>query len=592
MNIKIKAKSAKNPLKGIHHRMSGNQARIQLALLGILAGILAGIAVNLFRFTVEFPFTLPFINLHHDDFESLSKFFHLGLPIGGCLIIGYILHSVDPRHRKMGVTHVIDKAQNEQGNLPVKNALLQFLCASLALLSGQSCGREGPAIHVGATTSSVLGKTLRLPNNSIRLLIACGSAAGISASFNTPIAGVIFSMEVIMMEYSTSAFIPVIISAVSGAVVTQILYGSSPVFEISRVQMNSLWEIPYVVLMGIILGFLAACFIWIQRYFMRFPSIDIRLRLLAVGVLTGIVALFIPEVMGTGYDTLNQALMGELGFTFLLIILISKILVTGTALGLGLPGGVIGPTLMIGGIAGGLMGILGDIAMSSHSASTTFYVLLGMCAMMGAVLQAPLAALTALIELSNNPNIILPSMLIIVVANLTTSELFGLQSIFQISLQQQGIKTPRSLTRMLNRYGVSPIMNAQVKVLDLKSTQEELEEIDAEEHEWLVLDTDDPMDMMTLVKTEDFKYYNQSLMAKKDDSSAQAKVEVLKLLKEIPNTTMLVPISIHSTLQEAMEILENCQLEKAYVYTPLAGSRLHVLGIISLSDIISFYKRT
>ena len=139
--------------------------------------------------------------------------------------------------------------------------------------------------------------------------------------------------------------------------------------------------------------------------------------------------------MGTGYDSLNDALQGQLGLSFLLVLLGVKLIVTALGLGLGLPGGLIGPSLMLGGLAGAAAGIVGEQFIPGSFSSGTFYVLIGMCAMMGATLQAPLAALMALLELSDNPNIILPAMLIIVVANITSSEIFKTRSVFHNTLE-------------------------------------------------------------------------------------------------------------------------------------------------------------
>ena len=191
--------------------------------------------------------------------------------------------------------------------------------------------------------------------------------------------------------------------------------------------------------------------------------------------------------MGTGYDIINAVLGGEIDWKFLLVLLACKLVPTAIVLGLGLPGGVIGPSLVLGGIAGAILGYFGNTIFSSHAASPSFYVLLGMCAMMGAVLQAPLAALMALLELSNNPELILPAMLIIVVANLTASEIFGLQSIFRINLAQQGILTPKTLGRILNRFSVNAVLSKDFFTVDattIRAGKVVLPEIEAQ---WVII---------------------------------------------------------------------------------------------------------
>ena len=540
--------------------------------MGLLSGILAGFVVNIFRFVLETPFPMLGISNNPDDFESLPGIMHFLLPVGGSMVIALILNITGEDNLHMGVTHVIEKVQNLKSSMPARNAVLQFICGALALLSGQSCGREGPAIHLGATSSSYLGQLFQLPHNANRIMIACGSAGAISASFNTPMAGVIFTMEVVMMEYSISGFIPVITAAVSGAVITQSLHGDSPVFLIPDMSMTTLWEIPYVILMGIVIGTLAAAFIAIQKYCLSFSSIDLRKRLIFAGLLTGGIAIFVPQIMGTGYDTLNEALQSNLGMSFLLLLLVAKLVITPITLGLGMPGGVIGPTIMIGGIAGAIMGNLGAMAASGFDANPSFYVLLGMCAMMGAVLQAPLAALMALLELSGNPNVILPAMLIIVVANLTSKEVFGFPSIFQVNLHQLGIKTPKTLSRLLNRYGVSSIMNTRIQTVKLSSPPADFSRLLEGEPQWIVLDNAE--DIKALVRPEVLAGLAPGSELKTDSLESKP----------------LAPISLHATLQEAMEILQEANLKYGYVYSPIGIGKSAVLGIISIDDIIDFYR--
>ena len=263
-----------------HQLLARGDAKIRLAILGVFVGISAGLIVCFFRFALSRD--IPFITggMEAENFESLPPLLRFFFPLTGCLLITVIFYLLKPAPDSISLSYVINKVQNFRGHLPVKNALGHFFGATLALLSGCSCGREGPAIHLGATSGSAIGYWLQLPHNSIRTLIACGSAAAISASFNTPISGVIFAMEVIMMEYAISSFIPVIIASVSAAVVTQILFGNEPVFDIASTRMNSLWEIPYVAMMGFVLALIATLFVSLLTCTARFRSYKQHARLL------------------------------------------------------------------------------------------------------------------------------------------------------------------------------------------------------------------------------------------------------------------------------------------------------------------------
>ena len=195
-------------------RVSSLDALRQLSMLSIPVGLLSGGVIIAFRLLVESSqgMLLPGGNI--ENYEGLDYLPRLLLPLAGGLIIGLIWQYLKQETRETGVVHVMERLAYHQGRLPFRNAVAQFFGAALSIFSGHSVGREGPSVHLGATSGSQIGEWLRLPNNSLRTLASCGIAAAISASFNTPLAGVIFSMEVVMMEYSVVSFAPVILSAV------------------------------------------------------------------------------------------------------------------------------------------------------------------------------------------------------------------------------------------------------------------------------------------------------------------------------------------------------------------------------------------
>lgn len=577
-----------------HYRLSRNEGRLTLAALGLLSGLLAGVVANLFRLALETPFPALNIADHYDDFESLPDYVVFLLPIAGVLLLAFIIRLFPEKNRETGVAHVIDHVQNLRGRMPVRNACLQFLGSTVALLSGQSCGREGPGIHLGAASSSVLCQWLNLPNNATRLILACGAAASIGALFNTPIAGVIFAMEVILMEYTIAGFLPVILAAVSGAVVTQMIYGDQHVFSLPDVRMESLMEIPYIILMGLLIGLLAGIFIRLQQYALSFSGIRLYKRLILAGVITGAVAFWVPQIMGTGYDSLAMAVAGDYTLTMLAVILICKLLVTPIVLGLGIPGGFIGSTLMMGGIFGALMGTLGNLPFPAYQASADFYVLLGMCAMMGAVLQAPLAALMATLEISNNSNLILPAMLIIVVSNLTVSEGFGLESIYQIILRERGVKTPNNMSRLLHRYAVSSILKTGIPVINpaQEGWRDTLQKAETERVILQLPEKAQPEKQDTpavagkapgQVRIADRKQLASILSAYPEDSEA-----LLERLRQRSDAACRV--SLHATLQQALDAMQSNDTEYAYVHSPVSFGTERLLGFLGSDAIMAFYR--
>mgnify|MGYP005861904023 CR=1 FL=1 len=209
-----------------------------------------------------------------------------------------------------------------------------------------------------------------------------------------------------MLEYTIAGFLPIMLAAVSATALTQLFYGSALAFEVPPLHMHGLAEIPHVALTGVLMGVLAAGFIHALQYFSKLSrSRPIALRCTAGGLGVGLCALAVPQVMGIGYDTVTQALTGDIALGLMLAIVGFKLLASTWGIAMGLPGGLIGPTLVVGAAAGGAVGYLGGLVNPDAIATPALYALLGMGAMMGATLRAPLAALTAMLELTGNPAI-------------------------------------------------------------------------------------------------------------------------------------------------------------------------------------------
>ena len=241
-------------IRHFHFGLGKIDALPQLVILGLLSGLISGAVIELFRWVIEQPPTLWMPDGLAENFEGFDQLTRIVFILTGALLIGLLFTYFRDDKRKAGVAYVIERLHNHQGYLPLQNGILQFVGAAIAIISGQSVGREGPAVHLGATSSSLLGQWLKLPNNSLRTLVGCGTAAAIAASFNTPLAGVIFAMEVVMMEYTLAGFAPIIIASVTGAVIAQISHGQAPAFQIPEISMHSLWELPYIAFEGFVIG--------------------------------------------------------------------------------------------------------------------------------------------------------------------------------------------------------------------------------------------------------------------------------------------------------------------------------------------------
>ena len=584
----IRQQITENLIPVFRRKLSGVDALPQLAVLGLLSGIVTGGVILLFRLAIEWPLEHFLPGQGSESFEELDLLTRGLLPLAGALGLGLLLHKLALHDRKVGIVHIMERLNYHQGYISFRSAMVQFVSGVTTVITGQSAGREGPAVHLGAAFSSLLGQWMRLPNNSIRTLVACGCAAAISASFNTPISGVIFAMEVVMMEYTIAGFTPIILAAVSAAIVTQAVYGTEPAFSVPALTMNSLLEIPWILAIAVIIGIAAAGFIQLVDSMGRYHHRPVLLRIAVAGLLMVPFALVIPETMGIGYDTVSETIHGELGFWLLIGAGSAKLIITGLSIGLGMPSGVIGPTIFMGATLGGAMGLIGAQMFPDIASSVGFYAMLGMGAMMGAVLQAPLAALMALMELTRNPNIILPGMLMITTASLVTSEAFGKKSLFLTILKSQGLSYQNSpVIQALRRVSVGAIMERNILRTERALTLEEAKKALKSEPKWLLVEgSNGPTALLPAVDLARFL----------EDTEKQAAEEGTEIpesidLMEIPaNRRDVAPVQYQATLEEALQQFDSTQAEALYVQRHVAPMIQRVYGVVLQTDIESYYQ--
>jgi CIC family chloride channel protein len=561
----------------LRDRLAGGNSLPQLTLLGLLTGIIAGAVIVVFRWMVEIPlgYLLPG---NFENFEATSSIVHFGLPFAGAIVLGVIMQCVDKRHHATSIGHVIDRLENHQGRMPIGNVVTQFFGGATCLLSGQSVGREGPAVHLGAGSGSLLGQWLNLPANCLRPLAGCGVAAAIAACFNTPMAGVIFAMEVVIMEYTIAGFIPVTLAAVAGATITRLAFGSEIAFINAQSVMGNLRELPMMVLVGLVVAVFAASYIKLHgascRWALHRP---IAVRFALAGLFTGICALWIPQIMGVGYDTINSALTGEIGVALLLAIAVTKLFATAVSLGVGMPGGVVGPLLFIGACVGGAVGSAAQLLMPGAASDTGFYVILGMGAMMGATLNAPLAAMIAILELTYNPNIIFPSMIVVIAACLATRWGFNCDGLFQHVLRIQGkFRHTDVLEQVLSRTGVRELMDRHLVVTRPEISNAEAQQLLARDPHWILLG-----ETQQLLQAADLRAYLQQ-------TRLLTQPDIINL-QEIPGCRYeLARIGADANLFEALELMNRLQIDALWVES--LSDAHQPLGIISRTKIGDYYQ--
>ncbi len=556
---------------------------LPLAMVGLITGLLAGVVIVAFRLAVEGTQAAFLAAGDPENYETLPLWLRFALPALGGAAIGYLFHKLAKGDTVLGVARVMERLAYHQGHLDRRGFVLQFVGAALAIISGHSVGREGPHVYLGAASGSLLGQSLSLPNNSIRTMVGCGTAAGIAASFNTPLAGVIFALEVVMMEYTLASFTPVILAAVSANAVSIAVFGASPAFDLPHFELGSLAEMPALVVLGLVIGALAAAFIHILQWITRRSAVlAFGWRTSLAGVLVGGIAVFAPGVMGIGYDTVNAALLGELSVGLLALLVAAKLIASAISVGMGIPGGLIGPTFFIGAAAGGLGGLLVAQVLPGAVSDSGFYALLGMGAMMGATLQAPLAALTALVELTQNPAVIMPGMLAITIAGLTASEIFNKEALFVSQLKANGLDYNASpVMQALRRVGVAGVMSRNFQRVDPVLARSRAEQLLAGGPDWLLID--DQGRPALLMRALDLVRH---LREGAEGEPAGPEVD----LREIPARRLqVVSVNLQASLHEALETLNKQGGEALYVERMTVPGIRHIYGILTREQIESSY---
>lgn len=561
--------------------LSRPDAILELSLLGLIAGLIAGVVSILFRLAVE-QAQESYLTGPPGSFETLSPISRLLLPLAGGLLLGLLLHFSRREQRTVGVVHVMDRLQYHQGRMPLGNALVQFFGGLLALVSGHSVGREGPGVHLGVAASNLPAQALGLPNNSLRVLAASGTAAAIAASFNTPLAGVAFALEVLMFEYTVAAFAPVLLATVSATMLSQMVFGSDLAFIVPPLSLGSLQELPLVLLMGILIGLLSSIFIRLLRITFEFAEqIPLLLRGFIAGALIGAMGMFIPEVMGIGYDTVNRLLLGEVALWLMLTILVLKLIASTVAVGLGIPGGLIGPALVVGAATGGAFAYIAHHLGLVDPASSGFYVLLGMGAMMAGTLQAPLAGLIAILELTGNPNTIFPGMLAVIAATLTSGQIHGRESMYLAMLRAMGRDYRNDpIAQSLRKVGVGAVMERNFITLPRHVQRSELEEALKATPRWILLrEKDEPAQLLAAVDI--------AIAFKEQQEEDEQELDLMKL----PATRYQASsIDFQSTLQDARETLKESGTEALFVTRLTVPGIPRVYGVLTREEIESSYR--
>lgn len=361
------------------------------------------------------------------------------------LIVGYMVNRWAKEAKGHGVPEVMEAVALRGGRIRPRVALIKVLASSVTIGFGGSAGREGPIVQVGSALGSTLGQVLRMSGDRIRTLVACGAAAGIAATFNAPIAGAIFALEVILGRFTTRYFGAVVLSSVSAGIIGRIFLGAEPAFTVPAYPLTSWAELPLYILLGCLSALVAVIFV---RLLYKMEDLFDTWKLHAafkasIGmILTGLVAFLIPErlVLGPGLEFIGEAIADDFSvpLTIMLLLLVLKLFATCFTLGSGNSGGVFAPSLFMGAIVGGLVGNLAQNMFPDLVGHPGAYAIVGMAAVFAGAARAPITAILIVFEMSNDYQLILPLMMATVLSTLVAEILFT-ESIYTLKLRLKGI---------------------------------------------------------------------------------------------------------------------------------------------------------
>jgi len=444
--------------------------QLVLLVLAVIMGILAAYFAIAFRELYLLIQGLGF-GTYTDTLVSaareLSNWQIVLVPTVGGLLIGLFVHHFMPNRRPQSVTDVVAAVAMRSGNMGYREALGGALVSAASIGVGASVGREGPVVHLGAAICSRLARALHLNRSLVINLLGCGVAAAIAASFNAPFAGAFFATEVIIGHYALTAVAPIILASVTGTIIARAHFGDFPAFIIPPNSIVSLFEFPAFALLGLVSALMAIVLMHSITVGQDVSNkMEEKLPLprwthpMLGGALLGLIAIAFPQVLGVGYETTDAALKEQIVLPLLLALLAAKTAAVAISLGSGFGGGVFSPSLFLGAMLGGAFGSIATQVFPELSSGHSAYTMIGMAAVSGAVMGAPISTILIIFELTHDNSVTVAVMVAVVIASVVTQQVYG-GSFFLKQLDRRGLNIRR---------GRESGLLAQIQVGDVMTT--------------------------------------------------------------------------------------------------------------------------
>ena len=571
--------SVRDWLRNIHDLVRHEQ--IVIALVAILVGLIGGGAAIVFRETISLIQELFYGydgELLASHMDTISWWQILLVPTVGGLIVGLLSFFLMPGRRPHGVADVIRNSALRGGRMRLRTGVGAALISAVTLGCGGSAGREGPVVHLAASVTSFVATQLRLGRAVGQTLLGCGVAAGVAASFNAPFAGIFFALEVVTGNYAMASFTPVVIAAVAGTLVSRAYYGDVTAFVIPEHAIASFWEFPAFAILGVVSAVVAISFIWsvgvVKKTIVKIPAPKWA-RPAMGGLAVGMIALIFPQVLGVGYEATDQALNEELVLAMLIALVVAKTAATAITLGSGFGGGVFSPSLFLGAMVGGAFGLIATEVFPTLSSGHGAYTIVGMGAVAGAVLGAPISTILMVFELTGDYTLTVAVMISTVIASQIVIQGMG-YSFFGWQLSQWGINlTGGRESRIMRSRRTRSVMRHDFVTISPAATIIEIRQKLMQCRYGEIFLVDDDQKILGTIMLTDLA----------DAAFDHSKDEIVKA-RDVARMNPPV-VSIDDDIEAAMTLIETCGEEHVAVVDSKENGRL--VGVLHERDIMAAY---
>jgi chloride channel protein, CIC family len=427
----------------------GEPAQFRMVLVSFLAagiGLLAGLIAFLLYKLIGLFTNIAFYHRFSTDFIS-ARHTQLGLwviliPAVGGIIVGFMAKYGTPKIKGHGIPEAMEAVLVNRSRIQPRVAILKPISAAIAIGTGGPFGAEGPIIQTGGAVGSLVGQLFHTTASERKVLLACGAAAGMSATFNTPIAGVILAIELLLFEFKARSFIPLVIASTLATAVHIQMLGAGPMFKVTAMDFGIPHALPFYLILGVVCGFAAVGFSKLlyctEDQFEKLPVDELWWP--AIGALgLGIIGYFVPRVLGVGYDTIGDILNANLAWKLLLVVMIAKAVALVISLGSGTSGGLLAPMFMSSAALGGVFALGMDRIFPAANLSAGAFALVAMGAVFGAASRATFAFIIFAFEITRDYNSVLPLMLVCVIADWVAMRLMPKASIMTEKLARRGL---------------------------------------------------------------------------------------------------------------------------------------------------------